>query len=266
MMKKTHINQSANEHVSVYDRGFNYGDGFFTTAKICDGQVEHWDLHCARLLSCQQRLGFSALDFELLQAEITTFIRGVSLGGLKIVITRGEGGRGYGPPSTEAHTIVLSQFDYPEHYSNWQQQGLELEVASTRLGLQPLLAGLKTLNRLEQVLIKQEISGNQWQDAVVLDLNGHVIESSMANLIAVKDQQFYTPSLQNSGIEGVYLQHLTSKHRISVCTIELQQLLAMDAVFCCNSLMGLIPVTRIQHRYFDLELAKQLKQKLEPSA
>jgi 4-amino-4-deoxychorismate lyase len=161
---------------------------------------------------------------------------------------------------------VLSQFDYPKHYSNWQQQGLELEVASTRLGLQPLLAGLKTLNRLEQVLIKQEISDNQWQDAVVLDLNGHVIESSMANLIAVKDQQFYTPSLQNSGIQGVYLQHLTSKHPISVCTIKLQQLLAMDAVFCCNSLMGLIPVTRIQHRYFDLELAKQLKEKLEPSA
>ena len=265
-MKKTRINTLTSDQISVFDRGFNYGDGFFTTAKISDGQVEHWDLHCARLLTCQQRLGFSALDFQQLHTDVMNVIRGVSLAGLKIVITRGEGGRGYGPPSSESHTIVLSMFEYPSHYLSLHQQGIELEIASTRLGLQPLLAGLKTLNRLEQVLIKQEINDNHWQDAVVLDLNGHVIESSMANLIVVKGNHFFTPSLQNSGIQGVYLQHLTSQYAISVCTIDLKQLLAMDAVFCCNSLMGLIPVTRIQHRYFDLELAKQLKQKLEPSA
>lgn len=264
-MKKTCINTQAGELISVFDRGFNYGDGFFTTAKICDGQIEHWDLHCARLLTCQQRLGFSTLDFQQLHTDVLSFIRGVTLGGVKIVITRGEGGRGYGPPNIESHTIVFSMFDYPQHYTRWQQQGIELEVASTRLGLQPLLAGLKTLNRLEQVLIKQEINDKNWQDAVVLDLNGHVIESSVANVIAVKNQQLYTPSLQYSGIQGVYLQHLATKHSMTVSSIDLKQLLAMDAVFCCNSLMGLIPVTRIHQHYFDLELAKQLKQKLDPS-
>ena len=94
--------------VSTRDRGLNYGDGFFTTAMITDGQVEHWAYHKTRLIECAQRLGFPALEFRALESHITQQVASQAQAVVKIVVTRGEGGRGYAPPSECNLNIHLS--------------------------------------------------------------------------------------------------------------------------------------------------------------
>ena len=162
---------AANEtsSISTHDRGLNYGDGFFTTAIITDGQVEHWAYHKARLIECAQRLAFPALEFTALESHITQQVASQAQAVVKIVVTRGEGGRGYAPPSECNLNIIVSVLPYPKHYNSLPDTGISLAISPIKLAVQPHLAGLKTLNRLEQVLIKNALQAQHSDDALVLD-------------------------------------------------------------------------------------------------
>lgn len=238
--------------ISTRDRGFNYGDGFFTTAKIVNGEVEHWPLHQQRLSECSERLLFGELDFSALERAITTLIAEQSIGILKIVVTRGEGGRGYGLPEQPELNILLSLLPFPANYFELPKQGIKLGLSPIKLASQPLLAGLKTLNRLEQVMIKQAMQQQSYDDVVVCDYNGYVIETSAANIFAIKNSRIVSPRLQNCGIKGVYLASLCAKLAVEFIDITFEQLQQMDAVFMCNSLMGVVPVTAIGDIQFQL--------------
>jgi len=244
--------------ISTQDRGLNYGDGFFTTASVVNSVVEHWDLHKARLEECAQRLFFPELDLTAIEREVSHAISGTQTGILKIVITRGAGGRGYGLPDTPSIQVLISIMPAVSHYKSWQQQGVSLAVSDVKLAHQPLLAGLKTLNRLEQVLIKKQMSSLESDDVVVLDYDNNAIECSAANIFAIKDGQVISPKLDRCGITGVYLSALCDKLAIEFKAIQLDELLAMDAVFMCNSLMGVVPVARIVDTQFDIECSKAL--------
>ena len=238
--------------VSSRDRGINYGDGFFTTAKIVDGNVEHWSLHRARLIECASRLAFPEIEFIELEAVINQLIATQECAVLKVLVTRGEGGRGYGLPEQPLLNIVLSVVDFPSHYEALSSKGLSLAVSPIKLASQPLLAGLKTLNRLEQVMIKQAMQTQDCDDVLVLDYQNNVIETSAANVFAVKSGRVFTPLLNECGIKGVYLQSLCAKLPIEFVNLTLEQLTQMDAVFVCNSLMGVIPIKAIDNAYFDI--------------
>ncbi|MBS3798724.1 aminodeoxychorismate lyase [Pseudoalteromonas sp. BDTF-M6] len=262
-MTKTIINGQPGHLIDIKDRGLNYGDGFFTTAKVVDGQVQLWPLHRARLSECARRLGFGELDFVALEQDVTQLLGSNQAlaeepAVLKVLYTRGSGGRGYAPPSDVQPTRVLSLLPYPSAYQGIAQKGLSLSVAKTRLAQQPLLAGLKTLNRLEQVFIKQEAAQQSSDDLLVLDTTDKVIETSSANLLMYKQGQWYTPSLEQAGIQGVYLTHLQQRLPIISCQLNLAQVLSMDAVFCCNSLMELVPITRIAYHDYNLDVALSL--------
>ncbi|MCF6434225.1 aminodeoxychorismate lyase [Pseudoalteromonas sp. MMG022] len=249
--------------ISSYDRGLLYGDGFFTTAHVQHGQILLWDLHLQRLRTCQQRLGFSQLDWQSLDKYCKDVCASTSQGVLKIVVTRGEGGRGYLPPEHATPTVIVQTSPYPAHYPALHDSGLRLQYAQTKLGHQPLLAGLKTLNRLEQVLIKQEAQQYDCDDVLVEDISGNVIEASVGNLIAMRGGKVYTPTLHNCGILGVYLQHLERNNHIQRVDMSRKDLQAMDALFVCNSLMGCIFVRSLGEQLFDLSLARKLKSQLE---
>lgn len=265
-MKKIQFTTLDATTVSTSDRGFNYGDGFFTTAKVVEGAIELWSLHCERLRQCQQRLLFPELDLEHLHAQLVLRLKSCKLGVLKIVITRGVGGRGYSAPDESQPHVFISISPFPTHYTDWQQRGITLALAQTRLGLQPLLAGLKTLNRLEQVLIKAEIGQNNADDLLVCDLNNNVIETSVGNIIAVKEGRLYTPDLSQSGILGVYLQYIAQYHSLHTCSMTVEDITSMDAVFCCNSLMGLVPIKSIGKQCYDQIIATNWRAELNPSA
>lgn len=256
------ITITAQTTISTGDRGFNYGDGFFTTAKVLNGEVEHWPLHQQRLCECSERLLFGELDFTELKSAIAALIAEQVIGVLKIIVTRGEGGRGYGLPEQPKLKILLSLLPFPAGYPELPKRGITLGVSPIKLASQPLFAGLKTLNRLEQVMIKQAMQQQPYDDVVVCDYNGYVIETSAANIFAIKGGRIVSPQLQNCGIKGVYLQSLCAKLPIEFIDITLEQLQRMDAVFMCNSLMGVVPVTAIGDIQFQLAPSSLLLQEL----
>ncbi len=260
IIKKASKEQSAT--ISSQDRGFNYGDGFFTTAKVQDGQVVHWPLHRMRLIECAMRLGFSELDFVQLESEITDYIATTALGVLKIVVTRGSGGRGYGLPELPQSLIILSQLPFPASYPLLAQQGIKLAISTVQLASQPLFAGLKTLNRLEQVMIKQAMAHQTCDDVIVLDYNNFVIETSAANIVAINKGCVFSPNLKNCGIRGVYLQSLCDKLPVQFIDMTLEELQQMEAVFICNSLMGIVPVTAINNIKYELSTSVALLEDL----
>lgn len=244
--------------ISTLDRGLNYGDGFFTTAKIINQHIEHWSYHKARLIECAKRLGFPDITFFDLEQQIDKHIHSKQYGVLKVLVTRGKGGRGYSLPNDCHLTIVISVLEMPSHYSTLAKKGLDLGVSPIKLAAQPLLAGLKTLNRLEQVLIKNELRSQNCDDVLVCDYNNHVIESSAANIFAIKGRSIFTPKLDECGIKGVYLQSLCDKLPIEFRHVSIDELKNADAVFICNSLMGAVPVKRLDKCTFDVEHSNTL--------
>ncbi|CAH9055266.1 Aminodeoxychorismate lyase [Pseudoalteromonas holothuriae] len=249
--------------VSDYDRGLLYGDGFFTTAQVQGGQILLWDRHLNRLKECQQRLQFPSLDWQTLNERCNVESQKLEYGVLKVIITRGVGGRGYLPPKQAHPHVILQTSHYPTHYPELLQRGLALQYSAIQLGHQPLLAGLKTLNRLEQVLIKQDAEKYSCDDVLVCDINSDVVETSVGNLIAVKAGRAFTPILNKCGISGVYLQHLAKHNKIEQRRIKVEEILEMDALFVCNSLLGCAFVRSLGTNEFDLSLAKLLQTQLE---
>ncbi|TMP70822.1 aminodeoxychorismate lyase [Pseudoalteromonas sp. S1609] len=259
---QTIITASETSNISTRDRGLNYGDGFFTTAMVTDGQVEHWAYHKARLIECAQRLGFPALEFNALESQITQLIASHPQAVLKVVITRGEGGRGYAPPSECNLNIIVSVLPYPDHYNSLTDSGISLAISPIKLAVQPHLAGLKTLNRLEQVLIKNALQTQHSDDALVLDYNNNVIETSAANIFAIKNNKVFSPRLDECGIKGVFLQSLCDKLTVEFKTVSVDDLTQADAVFLCNSLMKIVPVKSIGEHCFDIAHSQSLLNEL----
>ena len=211
---------------------------------------------------CSERLLFGELDFAELECVIAAFIAEQAIGILKIIVTRGEGGRGYGLPEEPELSILLSLLPFPANYLELPKQGMALGVSPIKLAAQPLLAGLKTLNRLEQVMIKQAMQHKPYDDVVVCDYNGYVIETSAANIFAINNGRIVSPQLQTCGIKGVYLESLCAKLAVEFIVITLEELQQMDAVFMCNSLMGVVPVTAIGDTQFQLAASSLLLQDL----
>lgn len=244
------VNGLPQTHISLGDRSFQYGDGCFTTIKTKKGELEHWQAHVERMEACLKTLHIPFPDWSQVFDWAMKAVLNDELAGIKIHISRGTGGRGYSPSGIEGPVVTISNFAFPSHYSSWQENGVPLGVCRTRLGIQPLLAGHKHNNRIEQVLAKAEIEGTEFTDAVTLNVQNHVIETTMANLFWVKDKKVYTPDLSLSGVAGVMRRKVleflqTNGYPVQVATFELSDLLNADEVLMCNSLLGVAPVSGI---------------------
>ncbi|CAH0526532.1 aminodeoxychorismate lyase [Vibrio hippocampi] len=256
------------EQVSVTDRSFQYGDGCFTTIRVEQGQPVFWSLHKQRMLRAIERLKLKPIDWQLTERQLMKLAQSYQHGGIKIHLSRGEGGRGYSPDLEGDTLVTLSTFAYPSHYQALQLQGVSLALCETRLGLNPLLSGIKHNNRLEQVLIKHELEQKGYVDGVVLDLNGHVIETSMANVFWLKDGTLYTPNLSQSGVEGVMRQRvleLTEQWGIPTKTVyvPIETLFDAEEVFMTNSILGVAPVVAITDICFNIgDFSRRLQETL----
>ncbi|WP_434528142.1 aminodeoxychorismate lyase [Vibrio sp. K4] len=244
------VNGLPQTHISLGDRSFQYGDGCFTTIKTKKGELEHWQAHVERMEACLKTLHIPFPDWSQVFDWVMKAVLNDELAGIKIHISRGTGGRGYSPSGIEGPVVTISNFAFPSHYSSWQENGVPLGVCEIRLGIQPLLAGHKHNNRIEQVLAKAEIEGTEFTDAVTLNVQNHVIETTMANLFWVKDKKVYTPDLSLSGVAGVMRRKVleflqTNGYPVQVATFELSDLLNADEVLMCNSLLGVAPVSGI---------------------
>ncbi|PSW16962.1 aminodeoxychorismate lyase [Photobacterium sanctipauli] len=245
------INGKPQSHVEVTDRALQYGDGCFTTMLVETGRVRLWPLHLARLKKTVNAFAIAEPDWQQLESDVARLAAQYpEKGGVKVLISRGSGGRGYSPHGCDATQVVVSDFTWPAHYANWQQDGISLGICQQRLSISPILAGYKHLNRLEQVMLKQEAEKAGVVDAVTLDANGAVAETVASNIFWRKGNTIYTPLLDLSGVHGVMRRHVIEivaslDYCLESVKMPLDSLLCADEVFITNALMALVPVNDI---------------------
>ncbi len=249
------INGESGRLVEAADRGFQYGDGLFETIAVKDGRPVFFFQHLTRLKIGCHKLGIPCPDLQILLSETNQLCRGLDHAVLKLIITRGVGGRGYRPPDLIQPSRVLSTHPFPNYPLEYATHGIQARFCGTRLGLNPALAGVKHLNRLEQVLARAEWDDSAIQEGIMLDVNGHVIEGTMTNLFYAKDTRLYTAKLDQSGVDGIIRQiiiMLSEKHGFPVTErmFTLDDLLNADEVFVCNSIIGIWPIRQIEAKHF----------------
>lgn len=232
--------------IGLADRGLAYGDGLFETMRVEQGRVAWLEQHMQRLQDGCRRLRIP-LDAGLLTEEIRAFATELQQGVCKLVLTRGDGQRGYALPQPATPRRILQGAPLPQWPAVHAQQGVHLYPCQTRLAIQPLLAGLKHLNRLEQVMARAEWQDAAYAEGMMLDTAGRIIEGVFSNLFFVRDGILLTPDLSGSGVAGIMrgrLLQLAGQLGLAVQEVDLypEQLDRMSEVFTCNSLYGIWPV------------------------
>nr|MBS0020012.1 aminodeoxychorismate lyase [Gammaproteobacteria bacterium] len=250
------INGQAASRLSFLDRGLQYGDGLFETLPVWYGEALCVHRHLQRLARGCQVLGIPMPDTETLQREISTLATGVERGVLKLIVTRGTAGRGYAPPHHVSPTRILSLHPWAAYPPSYWSHGVVAHQCRVRLSRNQLLAGVKHLNRIEQVLARRECQTYSCPEGLMLDTSGWVIEGTMSNLFLVTDGQLITPCLGHCGVEGVMraiiMEVIRSERKVPlrVKAIRLPSLVAAEELFFCNSLFGIWPVQRFARRTY----------------
>lgn len=256
------INGQEDQNISSADRAFNYGDGLFTTAKVYQGKIDYLDKHIARLQQGCEKLFIHGVDFKWLKQHVAEVASTHSSAVLKMVISAGQGGRGYSRQGIGQPNVVVSVYKFPQHFKILQSQGIRLGVASTMLGLNPQLAGIKHLNRLEQVLIRHELDNRREDDLLVLNIHQDIIEASSANVFYQRGNKWYTPDLLFSGVNGIIRQEILKNNtEVTVKKDKIGVLDDVTAMFICNCVFGIVPVKCFNNTELDLMAVKVFKER-----
>ncbi len=251
------VNGTETDALSVYDRGLHYGDGVFETIAIRQGHLRHWDRHMQRLRDGARRLGFDPLpDIALIAAEAERLAEPHERAVLKIIVTRGVADRGYAPPVPTRPNRVLVVSPWPTHNPDYRSGGVTVRVCTTRLGRNSQLAGIKHLNRLEQVMARGEW-GAEFAEGLMLDDRDRIIEGTMSNLFCVHGAVLVTPALLDCGVAGVMREVVMELAQAQGHTVREQEitrdtLATADEVFLTNSLIGIWPVKQIDDQSYDI--------------
>lgn len=263
------INGECKRQIEISDRGFQYGDGLFETIEVKNGKPVFFDRHLTRLNTGCNRLHIPVPDPELLTAEVFSLCKDSDQAVLKLIVTRGSGGRGYRQPDPILPTRVLSLHPYPDYPLAHKAQGIAARFCDTRLGLNPLLAGIKHMNRLEQILARAEWNDTAIQEGIMLDINDHIIEGTMTNLFYVKDSSVHTSLLTHAGISGIMrgiIMEILLHNEIPISErlFNKDEFLSADEIFVSNSIIGIWPVNQIDTSYFPVgPITRQLQSCLE---
>ncbi len=252
-MQRWRVNGEPGGTISPFDRGLAYGDGLFETIAVRDGRCRFWSEHMARLLSSCECLRIAPPTAAFLQREAAAVIAKDTCGTVKITVTRGAGARGYAPPP-DARTTVIVAFQ-PEPMPISPADGIVARICTTRVGEHTGLAGMKTLNRLEQVLARQEWSDPAVAEGLMLNDRDELVGGTMSNVFLLRDGQLLTPSLDRAGVRGIMRAQVLSvaasqglESRETV--LSLAELDVADALFFTNSRVGILRVAQLGSRSF----------------
>lgn len=247
MSVRVYVGERAVDALPALDRGYAYGDGLFETLRAHRGGLPWWDAHWQRLSRGAARLQLALPRAELMRAEAERLLDGGDAV-LKLIVSRGAGGRGYAPPADAAPTWLLSTHPLP---APPPAAGLRLRWCDTRLATPSALAGLKHCNRLEQVLARAEWDDAGIDEGLMRDGDGHVVCATAANLFALREGRWWTPRLDRCGVAGVCrerLLNLLADEAAETATLSQDALESADAVFLCNAVRGILPVARLGAR------------------
>lgn len=258
--------------VPADDRGLAYGDGVFRTLPMLGGQARMWSRHYAKLAADCRALAITPPEEQQLRADLGRVAAAHPDCVLRITVTRGSGGRGYEPPPQSRSRRIVAASRLPEYPLSWLREGVAVRHCTIRLAVQPRLAGIKHLNRLENVLARSEWTDPQIAEGLLSDSNGVVIEGCRSNLFILEQGRLLTPDLSGCGVSGVTREAILEKDAghgwaCAVEPISHARLEAADAVMLVNSLIGVWPVARLGDRCWnDFAAARQLQDWLDDLA
>lgn len=247
---RTLVNGAPAHQLPADDRGCLYGDGVFRTLRVSGGRPRWWDEHLAKLRQDAQRLAIDCPADDVWAADAAALLDPHTDGVLKLVLTRGAGPRGYRPPAECRPNRVVSLAPLPDHV---RQPTARLGVCDLRLAEQPRLAGIKHLNRLEQVLARMEWDDPAIDEGLLSDAGGRVICAVSGNLFIHLNGELLTPRLDRCGVAGVTRARvLRAAARLGLpareADIHLELVNAATELMLTNSLVGVWPVARLEGR------------------
>ena len=239
--------------VNPLDRGLAYGDGLYRTIRMVGGKPTLWKRHVAHLANGCKRLGIPMVDPTVLEAESGSLFADGGDGVLKIIVTRGVGGRGYRPPETSVPTRVVARFPLPPAPTLLPNGGVRVRLCATRVSIQPATAGIKTLNRLDQVLARAEWNEADIFEGLMLDTEGFIIGGTMSNLFLAIGGRLYTPAIDRAGINGVMRGAVFDAARsveigVNEARLSVSALAQADEAFLTNGVIGVVPIGDLMGR------------------
>lgn len=262
------VNGMVVDYITIQDRGFQYGDGLFETIACRDNVLEFWAAHMKRLRQGAERLQLACPEETLWLQDIRMLVehyhsdtdnaKTTSNNGfvVKLVLTRGNSERGYRPvEKTEGTRVVQIMAGLPSRYFHCPTSSpAKLCCCRQTVSINPSLAGIKHLNRLENVLARNEWKDN-YTEGLMCDAHGHVIEGTMSNIFGFRQGTLFTPALTSSGVNGILRQHIMQlvEHfsiPLTIAELSIDDIFSMDELFICNSLLEILPV--ISLRYEDI--------------
>jgi len=229
------------------DRGLAYGDGVFETVLCVEGRAVWWDRHLARLERGAAVLGIAVPDETAWQHDRERLLRTAPPRCvLKLILTRGSGGRGYAPPQSTRPRRIVSRHVAPPNGAVCD--GLRLRWCATRWSLQPRLAGLKHLNCLDRVLARAELHEADFDEGLMCDVAGQPISAISGNLLVLRQGRWLTPPLDACGVAGICRERLLEHGLIEIAPLRRDEVETAGGLVVCNSVRGILPVIRLGER------------------
>lgn len=237
--------------VSALDRGLHYGDGLFETIACTSGHARLLELHLERLAEGCRRLGIGLGDPGEMRRELVALAAQAPRAVIKLLVTRGAAGaRGYAVSGAESATRIVLRYPWPAEDPQLAREGVRVRTATTRLGENPALAGLKHCNRLEQVLARREWTDPTIADSLMYSSAGALVSGTMSNVFIVRDSSLQTPRLERCGVAGVMRRTVLQAAGMAgiaaqECTLRAADLQSAEEVFLTNALIGIHPVREV---------------------
>ena len=243
-----------------------YGDGLFETMLGVENDIHHWNYHWLRLKNSCLRLQISVphqdVIYQQIQSELANKKNKFSV--VKMIVSRGEGIRGY--RSLEQQPCYVDFTVFPYQLTPSLYQGLSVRICQMVLSKQPLLAGMKHTNRLEYVMARREVEDNLFDEGLLLDYDGHLIEGLISNLFMVQEQRIFTPILNNSGVAGTMRAYLlvalpTWGYDVEEGVFDMEDLVLADGAFLTNATAGVMSIANVNgiNKTFDLAIANKIR-------
>ncbi|HZR37031.1 MAG TPA: aminodeoxychorismate lyase [Nevskia sp.] len=232
-------------------RGLHYGDGVFRTFLKFDGQLIDFKLQTLKLEHDARALGLEPPPAVLLRQEADGLSAGQAAAVLKILLLRAGAGRGYAPRGTAADRLLL-RYPLPLYPAACWREGIRAFRCGLRLGRQPALAGIKHLNRLEQVLASRDWPEGM-DEGILCDERGAPVCGSRSNLFWVGEGVLHTPALDGCGVAGMMRDKVLAAAAALGMAVRIEtrpwaKLIDADEAFVSNSLIGLWPLRELEQR------------------
>ena len=263
------VNGIETDNISIKDRALNYGDGVFETIAVHQNRLHYWKAHYRRLQRGCELLGIKTPSESSLLSEIKKLNLGVESAVLKIIVSRGAGGRGYLADESLVPTVIITLNAWPDFVTSYQEQGIHARLCNHRLLINPALAGIKHLNRIDQVIARNEWHNDQIQEGLMLDQEDYLIEGTSTNLFMRTDDKWFTAPISACAVAGVIRDaviKLINKNNLSITERKLSQseLSLVNEMFVCNSVWGIVPVLNCDDHQFNIgDVTRRLQMEFE---